>query len=107
MKNTDKVTLTLGQIKKLIAESKQINEGLKEYDARKLSYVRNYVKHLEKVKDALEANLECGYAFIDLFNEDDASPENKEWVRNFKEYNREYVKACKRLDAEWDKLPVT
>lgn len=30
MKDTDKVTLTVGQIKKLIKESKQINEGFEE-----------------------------------------------------------------------------
>lgn len=111
MKDTDKVTLTVAQLKKLVTEAKakkqKVNEAIKEYDGRKYSYVKNYVRALERIEAALEANIESGYAFLDLMSDPDAGPDNKEWVRNFKDYNREYVRTSKKLEAEWNKLPVT
>lgn len=100
MKETDKVTLTVAQLKKLIAESRQINEA-REFDGIKIGNLSKVLNYIDKVKDFAATVADDGWDFYSVL-EDAPKDFDKEWERTLKTKKSTFIRGLNRLAPLFD-----
>jgi len=109
MKDTDKVTLTLGQIKRLVVESKKqkLDESIKEFNGITISDLRKLVKYLTSLKDEAEWAVEDANDFLDAM--ETVTPEtfenDKSWQKTLMFCKKDFNKSLKRLKNRLNSFP--